>query len=331
MRPLIIVITVIFGALAGVGMGGASAPAAAADPPSFEDWLGALRDDALAAGVSATVFDAALAGVQPNPRVIELDRRQPESRLTFARYVELVLPQSRKDAARNRLEENRDLLNRIGRHFGVQPRFIVTLWGVESDFGRNTGGFSVIRSLATLAYDPRRRDFFRAELIHALKILSNGDIAADAMTGSWAGAMGQSQFMPSSYHAYAYDWDGDGRRDIWTTRADVFASIANYLRAVGWRDDQTWGRPVRIPAALDRSLIGLEVRKIIPEWQAIGVRRIDGGDLPTRPLESSLLEPDGPSGPGFMVYSNFRTTLKWNRSHYFALAVGLLSDSLIGK
>lgn len=303
---------------------------ALAQDQAFGPWVEELRTEALRSGISADVFDAAFDGVAPNPKVVELDRRQPEGRLTFARYRELVLPESRKQAARKRFAQNRDLLEKIGKHFGVQPRFIVALWGIESDFGRNTGGFSVVRSLATLAYDTRRSAFFRSELIAALKIIENGDVAVSSMTGSWAGAMGQSQFMPSSYHGYAHDWNSDGRRDIWNTKEDVFASIANYLANVGWNDDLTWGRQVRIPAGLDRSLVGLDTKQLIGDWQTLGVRRADGRDLPSRQLASSLIEPDGPNGRGYLVYHNFDVTLKWNRSHYFALAVGELSDSLYG-
>ena len=223
------------------------------------------------------------------------------------------------------------MLNRIGAQYGVQPRFIVALWGIETDFGRNTGGFGVITALATLAHDGRRSEYFRGELLNALKIIDAGHIAAGDMKGSWAGAMGQSQFMPSSFLSYAVDQNGDGRRDIWTTQEDVFASIANYLASVGWKDDQTWGRAVRLPQSFNQSLVGLETVKPIGAWQSIGVRRPNGTDLPTRQLSASIIQPDGAGTRAYMVYDNFRTTLKWNRSTYFALAVGRLSDSMIAR
>jgi membrane-bound lytic murein transglycosylase B len=297
---------------------------------SFEEWLAALQTEARARGISEATLDAAFAGVEPVARIIELDRTQPEGRLTAAQYLERAVPQARISAARERLAVHRDLLEAVARRYRVQPRFIVALWGIETDFGRNTGGFGVIEALATLAYDGRRSAFFRSELLDALRVIDQGHVGAQAMSGSWAGAMGQSQFMPSSFLAYAVDYDGDGRRDIWTSLADVFASIANYLALAGWKDDQTWGRPVRLPAALDGELVGLEVVKPIGAWQALGVRNQDGGDLPVRQLPGSIVRPDGPGSQAYLVYDNFRTTLKWNRSAYFALAVGRLADAMIG-
>ena len=295
----------------------------------FQIWLGKLRVEAEGKGISQSVLDEALAGIQPIPRVIELDRRQPEFTLTFTQYRDRVVPQSRIKKGRVKYQENRDLLEEIGGKIGVQPRFIVALWGIETDFGRVTGGFKVIPALATLAHDGRRSAFFRKELLNALQILHEGHIAPKEMMGSWAGAMGQSQFMPSSFLAHAVDYDGDGRRDIWTTRPDVFASAANYLAKSGWRADQTWGREVKLPPDFDFALADLKVRKPIGGWQALGVRQPDGGDLPTRQLSASIVLPEkGKMTPAYLVYSNYRTTLRWNRSTYFALAVGLLSDGI---
>ena len=295
----------------------------------FQIWLGKLRVEAEGKGISQSVLDEALAGIQPIPRVIELDRRQPEFTLTFTQYRDRVVPQSRIKKGRVKYQENRDLLEEIGGKIGVQPRFIVALWGIETDFGRVTGGFKVISALATLAHDGRRSAFFRKELLNALQILHEGHIAPKEMMGSWAGAMGQSQFMPSSFLAHAVDYDGDGRRDIWTTRPDVFASAANYLAKSGWRADQTWGREVKLPRDFDFALADLKVRKPIGGWQALGVRQPDGGDLPTRQLSASIVLPEkGKMSPAYLVYSNYRTTLRWNRSTYFALAVGLLSDGI---
>ena len=296
---------------------------------SFQNWLKNLRAEAAEKGISRTVLDEALAGIQPIPRVIELDRRQPEFTLTFGQYRDRVVPQSRITKGQEKYHANRTLLEEISLKFGVQSRFIVALWGIETDFGRVTGGFKVIPALATLAHDGRRSSYFRGELLNALRILDEGHIAPKDMMGSWAGAMGQSQFMPSSFLAYAVDYDGDGRRDIWTTPADVFASAANYLAKSGWRSDQTWGRRVKLPSDFNTALAKLNVRKLIGSWQALGVRRLDGSDLPVRKLSASIVLPEkGQMSHAYMVYNNYRTTLRWIRSTYFALAVGLLSDGI---
>ena len=295
----------------------------------FSEWLKELHTEALTLGISQATLQASLEGVTLIARVIELDRNQPEFTLTSKQYLERVVPSSRVATGRKLFSEHQKLLSRIGRKYGVQPRFIVALWGIETDFGQNTGGFSVISSLATLAYDGRRSEFFRTELLNALKIIDDGHITPGDMIGSWAGAMGQNQFMPSSFLNFAVDEDGDGRRDIWNTKEDIFASTANYLSRSGWRDDQTWGRQVQLPDRLDESLIGLSVIKKLGEWQQLGVRRADGSALPTRQLPASLVLPDGIKGPAFLVYNNYRTTLKWNRSTFFALAVGALADGIV--
>ena len=307
---------------------------AAASEQPFGEWLAELRAEAAGKGVSEATLDAALTGIRPIPRVIELDRKQPEFTLTFGQYLDRVVPQSRKDRARVRFDENRDLLREVGAKYGVQPRFIVALWGIETDFGRVLGGFDVIPALATLAHDGRRSAFFRRELLDALFILDEGHTRADNMKGSWAGAMGQSQFMPSSFRRFAQDYDGDGRQDIWGTKADVFASAANYLKRSGWRDDITWGRKVRLPAAGKASgasataLHEAKTWKPLPEWSRLGLLSADGGPLPTRGIEARLVLPGGADGPAYLAYANYEAILKWNRSHYFAIAVGTLSDSL---
>jgi membrane-bound lytic murein transglycosylase B len=269
--------------------------------------------------------------VAPIPRIIELHRRQPESTLTFEQYVDRIVNNTRIDRGRARLTENSPLLNEVAGKFGVQPRFIVALWGVETNFGQNTGGFSVIAALSTLAYDGRRSKYFRGELIEALRIVDQGHIRPENMKGSWAGAMGQSQFMPSSFVNYAYDYDGDGAKDIWTTSADVFASAANYLSGVGWKSDITWGREVRLPEGFDPELASMKIIKQMSEWQALGVRRVDGTDLPTREIPASVIFPGKVGGPAYIVYDNYRALLRWNRSLYFATAVGLLSDKIASR
>ncbi|MSO92707.1 MAG: lytic murein transglycosylase [Rhodospirillales bacterium] len=296
---------------------------------SFSDWLATLRKDALASGVRASTLDAALTDIRPVPRVLELDRKQPEFTLTFQEYMTRVVPEARVQLGKQKLRDNRALLEEIGRKYGVQPRFIVAFWGIESDFGRLTGGFPVVESLATLAYDGRRSAFFRKELLNALKILDEGHIAPKTMIGSWAGAMGMFQFMPSSFLAYAVDYNGDGRKDLWNDRADGFASSANYLARSGWRPDQTWGRWVQAPKAVDPAVVGLGVKKTLSEWQAMGVRRQDGGDIPSRSdVTASLVFAEGPGSAAFLVYANYQTILKWNRSTFFAVAVGSLADRI---
>ena len=306
----------------------AAAPAYANDMP-FDDWLKAFRQEAIGKGIPAAIADQCLTGVAPIPRVLELDRRQPETTLTFDEYITRVVNPGRVESGRARLQEHREILARVSQTYGVQPRFIVSLWGIETDFGRLTGNFSIISALATLAYDGRRSAFFREELMNALRIVARGHITPQELRGSWAGAMGQSQFMPSSYLAYAVDFDGDGKADIWGSRADVFASAANYLSKSGWRGDETWGREVRVPTAFDRTLVDHnKVQKPLPEWQALGVRRADGGDLPTRDLSASVIQPGGSDGPSFLIYNNYRVLLRWNRSLYFATAVGFLADRI---
>ena len=309
----------------------ASTVSAQSDDALFVKWLEGLRADALANGISQSTLDRSLIDVAPIPRIIELDRHQPESTITFEKYQARIVNATRIKIGRERLAKHRALLTEIGDRFGVQPRFIVALWGIETNFGSFTGGFPVIHALATLAYDGRRSKYFRGELLKALQIIEEGHIEPADMKGSWAGAMGQSQFMPSSFLSFAHDYDGDGAKDIWNTQADVFASAANYLKGVGWNDDITWGRKVALPDGFDGSLISLDVVKPLGEWQQLGVRRADGRDLPTRNIPASVLRPGGEGGQAFIIYDNYRAILRWNRSHYFAMAVGQLSDRIAGR
>jgi membrane-bound lytic murein transglycosylase B len=309
----------------------ASPRAPAAATTDFATWLAELRREAAGRGVSARVLDAALAGVQPIPRVLELDRNQPERRLTLEQYLERTVSRARIDQGRRLLDEHSATLAAVTQRFGVPGRFVVSLWGMESNFGQNMGSFRVVESLATLAYDGRRAEFFRGELIAALRILEQGHIAPDRMLGSWAGAMGQCQFMPSSFLRYAVDFDGDGRRDIWGTRPDVFGSAANYLAENGWQSAWTWGREVRVPEAVARGPdTGLDAPRPLSAWQGAGVRRTDGGPLPDAPIDAALVMPDGPGGRAVLAYQNYRVIMRWNRSTYFATAVGLLADAIGG-
>ncbi|NNG04689.1 MAG: lytic murein transglycosylase [Inquilinus sp.] len=296
----------------------------------FAVWLEGVRQEAAALGMSQATIDAALTDIRPADRILELDSSQPERRLTIDEYLERQTPDARIERGRLLLRENSALLKEIGAAYGVQPRFIVALWGIETSYGSFTGGYPVIQSLATLAYSSRRSTYFRAELMKALQILDEGHIAIADMKGSWAGAMGQSQFMPSNFLRLAVDHDGDGRRDIWSSRADVFASAANFLATAGWNDEVTWGRQVRVPNGFDSSLSGLASSRTLREWHSLGVRRSDGRDLPNADVEASLVLPDGPGGNAYLVYDNYRVLMNWNRSTYFATTVGILADRIGG-
>ena len=220
------------------------------------------------------------------------------------------------------------MLRAVSDHYGPPPKILMALWAVESGYGAVMGKFRVVDSLATLAFDGRRPDLFRAELISALRIIARGKFNADALKGSWAGAMGQTQFMPSTYLKYAVDYSHKGEADIWTDTGDVFASAANYLAELGWKRDQTWGREVKLPKRFDEGEIGLTTNKAVADWAREGVRRSDGGPLPAAAVEGSIIAPDGADGRAFLVYDNFRAIMKWNHSTYFALAVCLLADSI---
>jgi membrane-bound lytic murein transglycosylase B len=308
-------------------------PAMAQSEPSFKAWLKQLRREALAAGISKDILDQALAAVhKPEPKVVKLDRNQPEKKQRVQDYITTRIDEKRISRGQLMLRRYPTWLGRIEDRFGVQQRFIVALWGIETFYGRYTGGHDVIQALVTLAFDGRRGQFFRKELLSALQILEERHVSIDRMKGSWAGAMGQCQFMPSSFFHYGQDGNGDGRIDIWGTLPDVFASTANYLKQARWRSDQTWGREVRVPRDLDPALSGLATRLPLARWQQLGVRRSNGKDLPQRPdMTASLLQPDGPEGPSYLVYDNYRALLRWNRSHAFALAVGILSDSIVDR
>ena len=296
-------------------------------PGNFAAFLAGLRAEAARAGIGGGTLDAAFAGLQLNPKVLELDRHQPEFTLTWSQYRARVLPPSRLAAARAARLQEAALLNAVAGRYGVDPGIVVGIWGLESGFGAKTGNYRVVEALATLAYDGRRAGYFRGELLNALRILQAGDVQPAGMTGSWAGAMGQPQFMPSSYLRYAVDWSGDGRRNIWTDRADVFASVANYLARSGWRAGAPWGQPVRVPPGLDPAGIGRSRTQMLGEWERLGVRRIDGARFSRPDIAGALLLPDGAGGEAYMVYANFGAIRRYNPSDFYALAVGLLGQA----
>lgn len=321
---------------AGQASGGGTEPTR----PSFSEWLEGVRAEALSRGIRPEVVHAALSDIpEPLPVVIERDRSQAETVESLERYISRRVTRRVVSTGRNQLARHRTLLNEIGTRYGVPPRIILGIWGIESNYGRFSGVRPTIAALATLAWDPRRSTFFRGELFNALEIVNRGDIDLARMRGSWAGAMGQPQFMPSSYLQYAEDFNGDGRRDIWSTSADIFASIANYLKGHGWTAGQTWGREVTLSKEAARRIHGGIARRAgtcqamrdmtvtLPatRWQELGVRLTSGAALPKNGPDAALV-----SGTTrhFLVYANYDALLEYNCAHAYALAVSLLGDAV---
>ncbi|MCP5278615.1 MAG: lytic murein transglycosylase [Thiobacillus sp.] len=305
---------------------------AGSEPPgSFQTWLEGVRQEARSRGVDQAILDTALGGLEPIPRVLELDQRQPEFTDTFLNYLDRRVTDARVEEGRKLLRKHGRLLKRASRQYGIPANVLVAFWGLETHYGKFLGPYPVPAALATLAYDNRRADFFRRQLLDALDILQAGNVAPEAMVGSWAGAMGHVQFMPSTYRAYAVDGDGDGRKDLWGSLPDAFSSAANYLNELGWRGGEIWGREVKLPRDFDWSLTGPDVKKNVAAWRALGVTQADGRRLPKLGnITGTILLPQGHAGPAFLVYRNFDAILTWNRSINYALAVGYLSDRLLG-
>jgi membrane-bound lytic murein transglycosylase B len=317
----------------------ASPQAAAPARPSFDDWLDGVRRDALARGIRAGTIDRAFKDLRPLDIVVKRDRSQAEFTLTLDGYLSRRVAGPFVRDVRAAYTKHRSLLRRVGDRYGVPPATIAAVWALESNLGRFSGVRPTIATLATLGWEGRREAFFRAELIAALTIVDRGDVELERLKGSWAGALGQPQFMPTSYLKYAQDFDGDGRRDIWRTPADVFASIAYYLSENGWKAGQAWGREVRIPDAARASITTgaplrsegcraereMTVARPLPEWHDWGVRRADGSPLPKADVEAALL--DAPPR-AFLLYPNYGALLDYNCAHAYALAVGLLADRL---
>ncbi|MGD8541255.1 MAG: lytic murein transglycosylase [Desulfobacteraceae bacterium] len=297
---------------------------------AFRDWLDVLRAEARAKGISDATLEAALGDIAPLVAVIERDRRQPEFTQTFWAYLDQRVSDERVKRGRALLAKHRDLLNEIYARYGVPPRYLIAFWGLETNFGDYLGNFRVIDALATLAYDRRRARFFRGELLGALQILEEGHITPDAMMGSWAGAMGQMQFIPSTFIGYAVDHTGDGRKDIWGSLPDAFSSAANFLYKLGWRAAEPWGWEVLLPRDFDLMLAAMQNKKTLTAWSGLGVRRTDGKALPHLDREGAILLPQGHKGPAFLVYDNFRIIMRWNNSINYALSVGHLADRISG-
>ena len=306
-----------------------TAPAfAQGDDSAYAAWLAQLENDALHQGITEKTVHTALDNVTPNERVIELDQKQPEGTTTFENYQKnVVSPKHIEDGKRLR-NENAAELEELSHHYGIPPEIIVALWGIESNYGRMMGNFSVIESLTTLAYEGRRANFFRGELFAALRILDEEHMSPEALRGSWAGAMGQSQFMPSTYLKHAVDQDGDGKRDIWGDTTDVLGSIAAYLSSEGWNAEQPWGFEVELNKSIDSSEVGVTKQRSMAEWKQLGVNVPSEVLAVNSDVLMSLIQPDGADGRSFLVYDSFRALMKWNRSTYFATAVGLLADRI---
>ena len=291
---------------------------------TFSDFVTGISNEAERKGISLKLIKDFKTKVAFIPRVIELDRSQPEFKLTLDQYLARVVTSSRIKKANSKYKKNKKILKVISKHYGVQARFLVSLWGIETDFGRLTGGFPVVSALSTLAFEGRRHEYFKKELFNALKIVNDGHITLSKMTGSWAGAMGQCQFMPSSFINYANDWDKDGSKNIWTSKPDVFASAANYLNKVGWSDKITWGRKVYI------GQFNKELKEnkyyLLNKWSSSGILNDNKTKLPNVKIKARLIIPNDYGNYGYLVYNNFDSLLNWNRSNYFAIAVGKLSD-----
>jgi membrane-bound lytic murein transglycosylase B len=319
-------------------MGRAQEPTPATAPPPFDVWLAQLRVEALTRGIREEVVDAAFSNIQPVAQILERDRTQAEFSLDLTAYLKRRLTRQTVRTAQQMYTQHRELLESVGTKYAVQPKIITAVWGLESNFGRFAGVRPTIPALATLAYDPRRASLFRNELLSALEIVNRGDIELDRLKGSWAGALGQPQFMPSTYLLYSQDFDGDGRRDIWTSQADVFASVAYYLREHGWSDKITWGREVKVSKAslaaisqLPRREQGCRAERALTnpmplkEWRKLGLRTLGGGPIPTGTLEASLVT-DG--SRYFLVYRNYEALLAYNCATSYAISIGMLADQL---
>ena len=296
----------------------------------FRDWVVAFRVKALEAGVPAATYDSAMRRAGYLPKVVERDRKQSEFTKTIWDYLDVAVSEDRVALGRKALAANADLLERIEVQYGVDREVVVAIWGLESAYGTYRGDTDTLSALATLAYDGRRAMFFEAQLMQALKIIDDGHIDRDALQGSWAGAMGHTQFMPSSWAEFAVDFNGDGRRDIWSDDpTDALASTANYLAHWGWVKGQPWGLEVRLPEGFDYDQTTERVKKPVADWRALGVLPMAGGVLPDGP-EASILLPAGHTGPAFLIFPNFQVIEKYNLADAYVIGIGHLGDRIAG-
>lgn len=303
----------------------------AQDDAEFQNWVQQFKQQAESQGISKTTLEQAFANVHLNEKVLELDRRQPEFTRTFWQYFQTAVTEWRIKRAERLYDTHRKLLDKVTKQYGVPGRFLVAFWGMETNFGGYTGNIPIIESLATLAYDPRRSEFFSKELMEALKILDQGNISLKDMKGSWAGAMGQCQFMPSNYMRYAVDGDGDGKKDLWNSLEDVFFSAGHFLAELGWQREENWGREVHLPKGFDYALADGQTERSLQEWAKMGIKLANGRPLPQESMNAKLLLPSDYRGPAFLVYANFDVIKRWNNSNNYALGVAHLADRIVGR
>ncbi len=304
--------------------------ALAANQSTWRNWVQELRQEAVHEGISENLFDSVFDRMRaPSRKVKSLSKSQPEHRLTFQKYRKSRASNYRVLIGKRKYKKFKPLLNEVGKQYGVDPCFIVSIWGMETSYGSYMGNFPVLKSLATLAYDSKRKDFFRKQLIYALHIVNDGHVSLSDYKGEWAGASGQPQFLPSSWVDYAVDYNHDGKKDIWRTHSDVFASIANYLKQKGWQSNEPWAMKVSLPRNFDMNLEGRKIQKTVSEWSRLGVRMPDGSALPYQNLEASIVKPYG--GPALLAFKNFRVIMRYNNSTYYAGSIGYMADKICGR
>ena len=289
-----------------------------------------LQSRAIAENIPDWVVNDVIGQLSFVPRVIELDRSQPEFTRSFAQYFNGRVSEKRIETGRKKLAQHRDFLSELTRRYGVPGQYLVAFWGLETNFGSYLGNNSTLDSLATLGCDPRRSTYFTDELFQALRLITEGGIDPAKMRGSWAGAVGHTQFMPSNYRRYARDGDGDGKIDLWNSERDALASAAYFLQSLGWQTGQKWGREVRLQESFSYQLTGLKQAQPLHFWREMSVTDIHGASLPALDIDTAVLLPSGHRGPAFAVYPNFRVIMRWNRSEFFALSVGHLADRIGG-
>ncbi len=303
----------------------------------FQNWLNDFKLQARQAGISEETLTQAFKGIKPSPKVLDSDRKQPEFTRTFYQYFNSAVSKNRVEVGQKQYQKLRPLLNEVSQKYGIPSQILISFWGMETNYGRFTGNLPIIQSLVTLAYDPRRTTFFSKQLMAALKIIDQGHVQPSQMKGSWAGAMGQVQFMPTNYLQYAVDGDGDGKINLWDSLPDAFHSAGHFLQTLGWNPEQSWGKEVSLPKGFDYSFADGKTKRTLQAWQALGVKEtnrqalhINGSNLKATQT-AKLLLPSDYRGPAFLVYDNFQVIKRWNNSNNYALAVGHLSNRILGK